>query len=149
MADPFRGEAGGIAGLRRILDEFGAEVEADLHRFYGVRLGKALYSAEAVERYSARELLVRIQALPAESALRRRQAGPNAEWDLQSLLLRRIDHSLQGANWQRGGGKGRKPKPVDLPGTKPKQPVKASSGDIAQRLQNLGLIPVQDAKNDE
>jgi hypothetical protein len=68
-----------------------------------------------------------------------------ADWDLQALLLRRIDLLLAGANWQRAGGKGQKPKPIDLPdgkgrGSKP-APAKPSGDDIAARLKNLGLIP--------
>lgn len=68
-----------------------------------------------------------------------------AAWDLTALLLRRIDHTLAGANWQRGGGKGSKPKVIELPDKK--KPTKASGADVAQRLRNLGLIPAGDAKN--
>ncbi len=68
-----------------------------------------------------------------------------APWGLQELLLRRIDLTLQGANWQRAGGKGQKPKPIELPdnkgrGSKPAT-SKPSGEDIAARLRNLGLIP--------
>ena len=61
------------------------------------------------------------------------------------MLLRRIDLHLAGANWQRGGGKGSRPKPIELPdgkgrGGKPATP-KPSGPAIAQRLRNLGLIP--------
>jgi hypothetical protein len=68
-----------------------------------------------------------------------------AAWSHTDLLLRRIDLSLQGANWQRSGGKGQKPKPIELPdgkgrGSKPTA-VKPSGADIAARLKNLGLIP--------
>ncbi len=51
---------------------------------------------------------------------------------------------LAGANWQRGGGKGKRPEPVPLPGDKPaKKPntQQFGTGDVAQRLRNLGLIP--------
>ncbi|MFC3736512.1 hypothetical protein [Paractinoplanes deccanensis] len=63
---------------------------------------------------------------------------------MQSLLLRRIDLHLAGANWQRSGGKGQRPKPVELPDkarTGKPAPSKASGDEIAQRLRNLGLIP--------
>jgi len=68
-----------------------------------------------------------------------------ADWDLHAFLLRRLDVLLQGANWQRAGGKGSKPKPVDLPdgkgrGSKPAR-TKASGEDIARRLHSMGLIP--------
>ncbi|WP_250029813.1 hypothetical protein [Paractinoplanes maris] len=68
-----------------------------------------------------------------------------AQWDMQSLLSRQILLTLQGANWQRSGGKGQKPKPIPLPDGKGRgdQPAKGkpSGADIAQRLKNLGLIP--------
>jgi hypothetical protein len=68
-----------------------------------------------------------------------------APWGLSELLLRRIDLHLAGANYQRGGGKGQKPKPIELPdgkgrGSKPAS-TKPSGEDIAARLKNLGLIP--------
>ncbi len=70
-----------------------------------------------------------------------------ADWDLHAFILRRMDLRLAGANWQRGGGKGQKPKAIDLPDGKQKQAAKADGDDIAQRLRNLGLIPTGDAAN--
>lgn len=64
-----------------------------------------------------------------------------AEWGLPEMLLRQIDLRLAGANWQRGGGKGQKPKPIDLPDRRRVPSAKPVGADIAQRLQNLGLIP--------
>jgi hypothetical protein len=68
-----------------------------------------------------------------------------ADWGVSELLLRQVLLAVQGGNWQRGGGKGQKPKPVELPDGKGRggQPAKAkpSGADIAQRLKNLGLIP--------
>lgn len=63
---------------------------------------------------------------------------------MADYLLRRIEHRLAGANWQRSGGKGKRPEPVALPGDK-----KASGGQsradrnaaTVERLRNLGLIP--------
>lgn len=86
--------------------------------------------------------------MPPDSALRRKQRGPMADWDLTPLLLRRIEHAVLGGNWQRGGGKGKRPKPIELPGGKARTAAKASPDDIAQKLRNLGLIPVQDARAD-
>lgn len=63
-----------------------------------------------------------------------------AAWGIQELLLRRIILDLEGANWQRSGGKGQRPKPVELPDGK-RKPAKASGAAIARRLQNLGQIP--------
>ncbi len=141
-----RGRTGGISGLRRLLDEHEEAIEADLHRFYRIRLQEALYSPQADRRYTARELRTRIRGLPPESALQRKLRGPMAEWGVTELLLRRIDHQLAGANWQRGGGKGSKPKPLDLPDKGRRRPPssKPVGADVAQRLRNLGLIPPGD-----
>jgi hypothetical protein len=74
--------------------------------------------------------------------LDRTRRGPMAAWGVSEMLLRQIDLRLAGANWQRSGGKGTKPKPVDLPDKKRRLPSsKAASADVAQRLMNLGLIP--------
>jgi hypothetical protein len=71
--------------------------------------------------------------------LGRKLRGPMADWDLHALLLRLIDLDIRGLQWQNGGGKGSKPKPIDLPDGKGKP--KASDGAaIAKRLQNLGQI---------
>jgi hypothetical protein len=68
-----------------------------------------------------------------------------ASWDLNALLLRQIDLRLAGANWQRGGGKGQRPKPIPLPDGKGRgdRPTsgKSSGDEIAARLRRMGMIP--------
>lgn len=68
-----------------------------------------------------------------------------ADWDLHALLLRRLDLLLSGANWQRAGGKGKKPKAIELPDGKGRGGRSAQSRpsgeDLARRMRNLGLIP--------
>lgn len=64
-----------------------------------------------------------------------------ASWDLTAQLLRQIDLRLAGANWQRGGGKGQKPKPIPLPDQKGRADEPLSGDDIARRLKSLGLFP--------
>lgn len=75
----------------------------------------------------------------------RKLRGPMADWDVSAMLLRLIEFRLAGANWQRSGGKGQKPKPVPLPDSRGRgdSPPKAktSGAEMAQRLRNLGLIP--------
>lgn len=136
MAATFRHICGGIGGLYRLLAEHGEAIEADLHRFYGVRLRKALYGARS-ERLSARELLVRIRYLPRESALSYELNGPSRDVTVADHLLARIETRLAGANWQRGGGKGQRPKPVKLPTAEDQQRRRSYMG----RLRRLGLIP--------
>lgn len=68
-----------------------------------------------------------------------------AAWGVNEFLLRQIDLRLAGANWQRAGGKGQKPKPIDLPQQRRARPAKPSGDDLAQRLRNLGLIPPGDS----
>jgi hypothetical protein len=67
-----------------------------------------------------------------------------AEWDLNGLLLRLIEFNTRARLWQESGGKGSKPKPLDLPDDKARtsQPAQSSSSsDVVQRLRNLGMIP--------
>ncbi len=57
-----------------------------------------------------------VKYLPAGSALAREQAGEAAHWGLSEQLLASAVDALNGANWQRSGGKGTRPKPVQRPG---------------------------------
>lgn len=53
----------------------------------------------------------------ADSALVREIEGNEShQWDLDAHLLAGILDSLNSANWQRGGGRGRRPQPVPRPG---------------------------------
>ena len=79
--------------------------------------------------------------MPRESALHRKLLGDRAEWDLTAILLRNVLHSLNGANWQRAGGKGSRPKPIDIPDGKQRKPAAQRGDEIARRLRNLNLIP--------
>lgn len=82
--------------------------------------------------------------MPPDSAFRRRVLGPGADVSLDTYLLRRIELRTAQLVWQNGGGKGKRPESVPLPGEKPAKPAKAQTfgaGDVAQRLRNLGLIP--------
>lgn len=53
--------------------------------------------------------------------------------------------TLQGANYQRGGGKGHKPKLIPLTDAKSRgntpATTKPAGADIARRLANLGMLP--------
>ena len=143
------GETGGRAGLERLLREYWNELEADFRRHYHLRLSEAVHgqAGTAEGRLPARELLSLIHGLAAmpDSLLSRKLRGSMADWDLHAMLLRHQSLLLAGANWQRSGGKGSKPKPIPLPdargrGDRPSK-GKPSGENIAQRLRNLGLIP--------
>jgi hypothetical protein len=69
--------------------------------------------------------------------------GDSVDWSVGDYLLARIAHILAGANWQRSGGKGPKPKPIKVPdGRRRSQKSRAERGaDTARRLRNLGLLP--------
>lgn len=67
-----------------------------------------------------------------------------AIWGLPELLLRSIDLRLAGANWQRGGGRGQKPKPVDLPSQDTRKPMSFAAGP-EQRLRNLAQMRAEEA----
>ncbi|RKR92767.1 hypothetical protein BDK92_7247 [Micromonospora pisi] len=92
--------------------------------------------------------MVLIRRLGRDSALYRELAGDNADVDLGDHLLAHIGTLLAGANWQRGGGKGSRPKPVKVGADTAKQPAdrpvktrQQRGDDYAARLANLGLIP--------
>jgi hypothetical protein len=75
-----------------------------------------------------------------------------ASWDLTALLLRRIEHDLRGLQWQNSGGKGQRPKPIDLPDDPHQpnpapQPGSSAGAGVAQRLRNLGLLAAGDDKH--
>jgi len=99
-----------------VLRRYGRELEADLQRYYGIHIGHL-----GTRRLTFRRLLVLMNGLPSESSFVAAQAAdmpsssgtPNAsEWPLTDQLLVHVIDVLQWANWQRGGGKGRKPTPI-------------------------------------
>lgn len=65
---------------------------------------------------SWRRLGVLVAALPRESATARAQHGEAVEWSSADYLLAAIYDVLAAGNWQRGGGKGPRPKPIPRPG---------------------------------
>jgi hypothetical protein len=50
-------------------------------------------------------------------------------WSLSDHLLAHIADANRGANWQRGGGKGSKPKPIPRPGTDHRRTVRHGHTD--------------------
>lgn len=82
-----------------------------------------------------------ITALPKESRFVKAVAGPKSEWTTTDYLLAATVDTLASANWQRGGGKGAKPKPIPRPGAARNKTVigrtKLSQDQIRQYLDNL------------
>jgi hypothetical protein len=80
--------------------------------------------------------------------LARKLRGPMADWTLEALLLRNVEFGIRGLQWQNSGGKGQKPKPVELPDDKSRTsaPARSSSKpEVIDRLRNLGMIPADAA----
>ncbi len=62
-----------------------------------------------------RELSAYVKHLPQDSALGRELYGEAADWTTDTHMLAYAIDLLAGANWQRGGGKARRPKPFPRP----------------------------------
>jgi hypothetical protein len=103
-------DGGGILGLVRLLAEYGEAVEYDL-----LVLGRSIDDL-GTRRLTWRDLLVICAQAPSTSALARAIHGEAAAWGpLEHIAAAMLD-ALNGGNWQRGGGKGPKPKPTRRPG---------------------------------
>lgn len=71
-----------------------------------------------------------------DSALYRRQYPKSWWWQPEFDFYSAILNSLQWSNWQRGGGKGEKPKPVKRPKEDPKKGPK-SINELEQRKKSV------------
>jgi hypothetical protein len=89
-----------------------AAVEADLQRFYGIELGQLIAGT-----LSWRRLHALLRALPRDSATAHAVLGEDAAWGTSEMLLASAVDALNVGNWQRCGGKGRRPKRIARPGT--------------------------------
>lgn len=104
------GGAGKLPGLVWLLREHGEAVEADFQRYYGIDLA-GLWRGEITPR----RVMVLAKNLPygAQTWI---AAGTDNAWTPETHLLSHVAFLLEGANWQRGGGKGKSPKPMETPG---------------------------------
>lgn len=107
-------DRGGIRGLVRLLKEYGEAVEYDLLSM-GLHLDDIGSPA-----LTWRDLHVIVRNLPRASALVREKHGEATEWGAIEHLLAIIADRITSGNWQRGGGRGSRPKPIDRPGSKGK-----------------------------
>lgn len=110
MVRPLGRHTGGIIALLRFLEIYGSAVEADFQRYYHIYLGDLFTGKLTWRRF--RELL---SELPLGSQTNVAVEGPAAYWGLTDELLAIVANILAIANWQRGGGKGRKPEPIEKP----------------------------------
>lgn len=69
--------------------------------------------------------------LPSTSALARSIHGDQALWSTQDHLLALAVDALHAANWQRGGGKGKRPRPVPRPGEQDKGRKRFGTGRMS------------------
>lgn len=120
---------GGILGLYRLLIEHGEAVEADLS-LRGVRL------SELGRTLSWRYLSSLVRNLPRDSATLCSIEGPASTVNISDHLLAGAVFQLQNLVWQGGGGKGIKPRPIDL-SAKPRNRSTLSDLEMARRLKAL------------
>lgn len=119
MAARNRNQPGGILGLAEALDEpsLCSAVEAELIRF-GLRLR---WLCDGTDRLNWRDLHVIIREATTDSPVIAAFHPNYHGWDIKTHLLACISDILAGANWQRGGGKGERPKPIERPTDKQRQ----------------------------
>ena len=110
MAGGVQDQHGGILGLLTLIDEHGEAIEYDL-----ISLGLRLRDL-GTDKLSWRDLAVIARQLPRESALARAMVEESSQWGVTEHLLALVVDVLAVANWQRGGGKGSRPKPLPRPG---------------------------------
>ena len=110
MAEGLRGHGGGILGLVDLLEEHREALDYDL-----LTLGLDLNDVGS-RHLDWRRLRAVVTYLPATSALGRSVHGDAASWSTTDYLLAAAADALAAGNWQRGGGKGRRPKPIPRPG---------------------------------
>lgn len=104
---------GGILALAAVAfsAEYGPAIESDLIDC-GLRLR---WISDGTDRLTWRDLQVRLQTAGRDTRLFAAVNPELAEWTADTDLLTLILHTLQGANWQRSGGKGPKPELLGRP----------------------------------
>ena len=94
--------------------EFCRAVEAELIRV-GLRLR---WLCDGTDRLNWRDVQVVILEAEQGSAIARCELGESAFWTVDTHLLAGVLDALNGANFQRSGGRGKRPSPVPRPGEK-------------------------------
>ncbi|MBW3663576.1 MAG: DUF5361 domain-containing protein [Actinobacteria bacterium] len=119
------GVAGGILGLYGLVEQHREAIDYDLLTL-GLDLGDL-----GTPRLDWSRLRAVVVYSPATSALASSMHGDAASWSVSDHLLAAAVDALNAGNWQRGGGKGRRPKPVARPGEKPKDQRRFGTGKMS------------------
>ena len=94
--------------------EFCRAVEAELIKV-GLRLR---WLCDGTDRLNWRDVQVVILEADQGSAIARCELGESAFWTVDTHLLAGVLDALNGANFQRSGGRGKRPSPIPRPGEK-------------------------------
>lgn len=124
------GNPGGIAGLAALIGEHTAAVRRDLHAYHRVRL------SDIGRTVTWGEVGAFLAHLPPDAALWAVTNSPR-QWRWIEHLLAASVHAAQSGNWQRGGGKGRRPRPIKPPGASEADETTVGQAlpiDLARRL---------------
>lgn len=123
--------AGGSLTAAEVLDEFGSAIYADFFHYYPTFSWEEFLAG----RISPTLFIALLQGLPQESAFRAEWAGgpEHRTWSLDTHLLATVVDLLQGANYQRSGGKGRKPTPINRPRSKDRRSTHDRFQDVLRR----------------
>lgn len=97
--------------LLAALETHGEAIEADFQRYYGVAVTDVFAG-----RMTWRRFRVLLAQLPADSATTRAATDGPEPWTTTEHLLAGIFDAEMAALWQRAGGKGRRPRPLERPG---------------------------------
>lgn len=90
--------------------EYREPLMADFRRYYGLSIAEC-----RAQGIPLREVAAMAAYLPPESATAR-AVNPPTGWGIAEYLLAAAVDALHNANWQRGGGRGPRPTPVERPG---------------------------------
>jgi len=98
---------GGILGLLELVKKYREAIHYDL-----LPLGVYLRHV-GTQRFGWDDFAIWVKFMPTSSQLYQAVHGP--QWSPELHMLANIFDTLASGNWQRGGGKGPRPKPVKRP----------------------------------
>lgn len=144
MAGGFRGERGGIRGLRELISGHSSAIEYDL-----IKLGLRLDDLGG--RLSWRDLKVVVDHLPPESALAASVQRAASPWSRTDLLLGMLINQFEAYRWGKADPKKRGPfaPPIVLPGHEPesdRKQIRGAGVDRAKADEWLARLKARQAK---